>query len=141
MKIVALHERTLPIASPIANAYIDFSQMTLSLVALVTDVVRDGRRVVGYGFNSNGRYGQGGLIRERFAPRLLNADPAKYKNLLSEQKLVPPPLMESYQTPVFPTAGVPTVEEWTDALNWLKGKGILTADVSYEDSVNSSLLP
>ncbi len=49
--------------------------MTLSLVALVTDVVRDGRRVVGYGFNSNGRYGQGGLIRERFAPRLLAADP------------------------------------------------------------------
>ena len=76
MKIVELRERTLPIASSIANAYIDFSQMTLSLVALVTDVVRDGRRVVGYGFNSNGRYGQGGLIRERFAPRLLAADPA-----------------------------------------------------------------
>ncbi len=75
MKILALHERTLPIASPIANAYIDFSQMTLSLVALVTNVVRDGRRVVGYGFNSNGRYGQGGLINERFAPRLLAADP------------------------------------------------------------------
>ena len=49
--------------------------MTTSLVAVVTDVVRDGRRVVGYGFNSNGRYGQGGLIRERFAPRLLEADP------------------------------------------------------------------
>ena len=75
VRILELRERTLPIASPIANAYIDFSQMTLSLVALVTDVVRDGRRVVGYGFNSNGRYGQGGLIRERFAPRLLAADP------------------------------------------------------------------
>jgi L-alanine-DL-glutamate epimerase-like enolase superfamily enzyme len=76
VRILELRERTLPIASPIANAYIDFSQMTLSLVALVTDVVRDGRRVIGYGFNSNGRYGQGGLIRERFAPRLLAADPA-----------------------------------------------------------------
>jgi L-alanine-DL-glutamate epimerase-like enolase superfamily enzyme len=76
VRILALRERTLPIASPISNAYIDFSQMTLSLVALVTDVVRDGRRVVGYGFNSNGRYGQGGLINERFAPRLLAADPA-----------------------------------------------------------------
>jgi L-alanine-DL-glutamate epimerase-like enolase superfamily enzyme len=75
MKILELRERTLPIASSIANAYIDFSQMTLSLVALVTDVVRDGQRVVGYGFNSNGRYGQGGLIRERFAPRLLAAEP------------------------------------------------------------------
>ena len=75
-RIVELRERTVAIASPIANAYIDFSQMTLSLVAVITDVERDGRRVVGYGFNSNGRYGQGGLIRERFAPRLLAADPA-----------------------------------------------------------------
>src|SRR5438046_10073327 len=50
--------------------------MTTSLVAIVTNVERNGRRVVGYGFNSNGRYGQGGLIRERFAPRLREADPA-----------------------------------------------------------------
>ncbi len=70
MRIVDIREVTAPIASSIANAYIDFSKMTLSLVAVVTDVVRDGRPVVGYGFNSNGRYGQGGLIRERFAPRL-----------------------------------------------------------------------
>jgi L-alanine-DL-glutamate epimerase-like enolase superfamily enzyme len=76
MHIVEIRERTLPIASSIANAYIDFSQMTLSLVAVVTDVVRGGRRVVGYGFNSNGRYGQGGLIRERFIPRILTAEPA-----------------------------------------------------------------
>ena len=75
------------------------------------------------------------------ATTLLNADPAKYKNVLSEQKLVPAPLLESYQAPVFPTAGVPTEAEWTDALNWLKEKGILTTDVSYADSVNASLLP
>ena len=47
-----------PIKSAIRNAYIDFSKMTLSLVAVVTDVVRDGKPVIGYGFNSNGRYGQ-----------------------------------------------------------------------------------
>ena len=75
MKIVDLREITQPIASSIRNAYIDFSKMTTSLVAVVTDVVRDGKPVVGYGFNSNGRYGQGGLIRERFAPRLLEAKP------------------------------------------------------------------
>src|SRR5919199_4058761 len=74
-RIVDVREQTRPIASAIRNAYIDFSKMTISLVAVVTDVVRDGKRVVGYGFNSNGRYGQGGLIRERFAPRLLQADP------------------------------------------------------------------
>lgn len=76
MKILEVREKTVPIASPIRNAYIDFSRMTLSLVAVVTDVVRDGRRVVGYGFNSNGRYGQGPLMRERFIPRLMEADPA-----------------------------------------------------------------
>ena len=80
MRIVDLREVTLPIASPIANAYIDFSKMTCSLVAVVTDVIRDGRAVIGYGFNSNGRYGQGGLIRERFAPRLLEASPERLRN-------------------------------------------------------------
>jgi len=76
MKILEIREATRPIKSDIRNAYIDFSKMTLSLVAVVTDVVRDGKRVVGYGFNSNGRYGQGALIRERFRPRVLEADPA-----------------------------------------------------------------
>ncbi len=75
MKIVEIRERTLPISSPIRNAYIDFSKMTLSLVAVITDVVRDGKPVVGYGFNSNGRYGQGTLMRERFIPRLMEAEP------------------------------------------------------------------
>jgi L-alanine-DL-glutamate epimerase-like enolase superfamily enzyme len=81
MKIVNILESTLPIKSDIRNAYIDFSKMTLSLVAVVTDVIRDGKPVVGYGFNSNGRYGQGGLIRERFLPRLLEAPP---ESLLSD---------------------------------------------------------
>src|SRR6266487_754724 len=76
VRIVDVREVTKPIASPIRNAYIDFSKMTTSLVAVLTNVERNGRRVVGYGFNSNGRYGQGGLIRERFAPRLREADPA-----------------------------------------------------------------
>jgi L-alanine-DL-glutamate epimerase-like enolase superfamily enzyme len=76
MRIVDLRERTVPIASAIANAYIDFSKMTLSLVAIVTDVMRHGKPVIGYGFNSNGRYGQGALIRERFRPRLMEADAA-----------------------------------------------------------------
>ena len=80
MKIVNIFESTRFIKSDIRNAYIDFSKMTLSLVAVVTDVIRDGKPVVGYGFNSNGRYGQGGLIRERFIPRLLEAEPASLLN-------------------------------------------------------------
>ena len=76
MKIIDILESTRPIKSDIRNAYIDFSKMTLSLVAVVTDQVRNGKPVIGYGFNSNGRYGQGQLIRERFRPRVLAADPA-----------------------------------------------------------------
>ena len=75
VKIVEIREKTLPISSSIRNAYIDFSKMTLSLVAVIADVVRDGKPVVGYGFNSNGRYGQGMLMRERFIPRILEAAP------------------------------------------------------------------
>jgi len=75
IRIVDVREVTKPISSPIRNAYIDFTKMTSSLVAVVTNVERNGKPVVGYGFNSNGRYGQGGLIRERFKNRLLEADP------------------------------------------------------------------
>src|SRR6266478_4664036 len=59
VRIVDIREITKPISSPIRNAYIDFSKMTTSLVAVVTDTLRDGKPVVGYGFNSNGRYGHG----------------------------------------------------------------------------------
>jgi L-alanine-DL-glutamate epimerase-like enolase superfamily enzyme len=76
MRIVAVKEETVSIASEIKNAYIDFSNMTVSVVALVTDVVRNGRPVIGYGFNSNGRYAQGGMLRDRFIPRLMTAEPA-----------------------------------------------------------------
>ena len=80
MKITEIRETTVPIGSAIRNAYIDFSVMTCSVVALVTDVVRDGAPVIGYGFNSNGRYAQGSLLRERFIPRVLSAEPESLLN-------------------------------------------------------------
>jgi D(-)-tartrate dehydratase len=75
VNIVDVRETVVPIKSAISNAYIDFSQMTVSVVAVVTDAVRDGRPVTGFGFNSNGRYAPSGLLRERFIPRLKEADP------------------------------------------------------------------
>ena len=81
MKITAIHETVAPISSDIRNAYIDFSKMTASVVAVVTDVKRNGKRVVGYGFNSNGRYAQSGLLRERFIPRIMGAEA---KSLLND---------------------------------------------------------
>jgi D(-)-tartrate dehydratase len=75
VRIVDIRETVAPIKSEIRNAYIDFSQMTVSVLALITDVVRDGKPVVGYGFNSNGRYAPSGLLRDRFIPRLKAAGP------------------------------------------------------------------
>src|SRR6202163_960580 len=74
MKVVAIRETPVSIKSDIRNAYIDFSQMTVSALAIITDVVRDGKPVVGFGFNSNGRYAPSGLLRDRFIPRLKAAD-------------------------------------------------------------------
>lgn len=76
LKIVDIREAVVPISSEIRNAFIDFSKMTASVVAVVTDVVRDGKPVVGYGFNSNGRYAASGLLRERFLPRVFDASAA-----------------------------------------------------------------
>ncbi len=82
MKITAVRQANVPIASPMKNAYIDFSKMDVSVVAVITDVMRDGRPVIGYGFNSNGRYGARGLLQDRFIPRLLDADP---RSLLTDE--------------------------------------------------------
>jgi L-alanine-DL-glutamate epimerase-like enolase superfamily enzyme len=74
LRIVEIRETVVPIKSQIRNAFIDFSQMTVSVLALVTDVLREGKPVVGFGFNSNGRYAPSGLLRDRFIPRLKAAD-------------------------------------------------------------------
>ncbi len=73
MRITKILECSSSLRSTLRNAFIDFSHMTLSVVAVVTDVVRDGRPMVGFGFNSNGRYAQGGVLRERLIPRILDA--------------------------------------------------------------------
>ena len=72
MRIVDICEQTISV-SRYEYATPEAGGLTTSLVSVTTDAVRNGRPVVGYGFASVGRYGQGGLIRERFAPRLLAA--------------------------------------------------------------------
>ena len=74
MKITAIRDLVVPIKSSIRNAFIDFSQMTVSIVGIQSDVMRDGKPLIGYGFNSNGRYSQSGILRDRFIPRLLKAE-------------------------------------------------------------------
>jgi D(-)-tartrate dehydratase len=87
MRITAIRDGVVPISSAIANAYIDFSRMTASVVAIHSDLVRDGKPIVGFGFNSNGRYAVQGLLRERFIPRLAEAQPP---SLLDDKGLIEP---------------------------------------------------
>ena len=75
MRIVDIRECAVPLNSNIRNSSFDFSEMTTSVVAVITDVVRDGETVVGYAFNSTGRYACGAQMRARFIPRILAADP------------------------------------------------------------------
>ena len=76
MRITKIRHGAAPIASDIRNAYIAFTKMTISVVAVETDIVRDGEPVIGYGFSSNGRYAQPGILTDRFIPRLEEAEPA-----------------------------------------------------------------
>jgi len=89
MRIVEIRESSVDIKSSIRNAYVNFEKMTASIVAIVSDVVRDGKPLIGYGFNSNGRYSVSSLIKERFHPRLLEVDPDK---ILDSDGLIDPML-------------------------------------------------
>ena len=81
MRITDIRETSIALNSTLQNSSIDFSEMTTSVVAVITDVKRDGKPVIGYAFNSTGRYACGAQMRARFIPRILKADP---KSLLNE---------------------------------------------------------
>src|SRR3989475_6282779 len=80
MRIVDIRETAVPLKSNLKNSSIDFSEMTTSVVAVITDVQRDGRPVVGFAFNSTGRYACGAQMRARFIPRILKAEPKALLN-------------------------------------------------------------
>src|SRR5947208_13015919 len=81
MRIVDIRETAIPLKSELKNSSTDFSEMTTSVVAVITDVVREGKPVAGFAFNSTGRYACGAQMRARFIPRVLKAEP---KSLLNE---------------------------------------------------------
>jgi D(-)-tartrate dehydratase len=87
LRITAIAEKAIPVASSMRNAAFDFSEMTTSVVAVTTDVVRNGKPVVGYAFNSTGRYACGAVMRARLIPRILSAAPDE---LLDQAGLIDP---------------------------------------------------
>ena len=87
MRIVDIRETAVPLKSKLANSSFDFSEMTTSVVAVITDVVRSGKPVCGFAFNSTGRYACGAQMRARFIPRILAAEP---DTLLDDAGLLDP---------------------------------------------------
>ena len=81
MRITDIRETAIPLKSDLKNSSIDFSEMTTSVVAVITNVIRDGKPVAGFAFNSTGRYACGAQMRARFIPRIMKAEP---KSLLNE---------------------------------------------------------
>jgi L-alanine-DL-glutamate epimerase-like enolase superfamily enzyme len=75
MRILDIRETAIPLRSELKNSSFDFTEMTTSVVAVITDVMRDGRPVTGFAFNSTGRYACGAQMRARFIPRILAAKP------------------------------------------------------------------
>src|SRR5512145_2036776 len=75
MRIVDIRETAIPLKSDLRNSGFDFSEMTTSVVAVITDVIREGKPVAGFAFNSTGRYACGAQMRARFIPRILRAAP------------------------------------------------------------------
>src|ERR1041384_4662525 len=80
MRIVDIRERAIPLKSDLKNSSFDFSEMPTSVVAVITDVIRGGKPVAGFAFNSTGRYACGAQMRARFIPRILKADPKALLN-------------------------------------------------------------
>ena len=78
MKITEVREIAVRMSGNIANAVVDFSRHDVSLVALISNVIRDGKPVTGIAFNSIGRFAQTGIIRDRLIPRILEASPEEY---------------------------------------------------------------
>jgi NitT/TauT family transport system substrate-binding protein len=71
----------------------------------------------------------------------INGDKSRWGDLLTEQKLVPAPLLGSYVLPDFPKASIPTEAQFDDVVAWEMGKGLISAELHFADSVDGSFLP
>jgi NitT/TauT family transport system substrate-binding protein len=84
---------------------------------------------------------RGFLAAVEQAVEAVNTDKARWQDLLTEQGLVPAPILGSYAVPDFPAASVPSVSQFADVLDWTQQEGLIEVDVSYDSSVDDSFLP
>jgi NitT/TauT family transport system substrate-binding protein len=63
----------------------------------------------------------------------VNADPNSFIDVLVEQARLPEPLKDTYQVNTYPLSQLPGKPEVDAVLGWMRDKGYLTKDVTYED--------
>ena len=68
------------------------------------------------------------------AVNLLAENPEEYRSVLADNNLIPPPMIENYIVPAFPT-GIYSKTEWVDTVVWAQEKGLIGANISYEDVI------
>jgi L-alanine-DL-glutamate epimerase-like enolase superfamily enzyme len=73
VQIKEIRELGILLEGTASNAVVSFAGHDVSLVAVISDVVRNGKPVIGLGFNSIGRFAQGGILHHRVLPRILSA--------------------------------------------------------------------
>lgn len=105
-------------------------EYSFSVISFRKEILEDNPQVI-----------QGFLAAIEKAVGAINQDPEKWRGLLGENKLVPEPLLGSFQVPTFTTAGVPTEAQWEDVIEWAMDKGLLSTSVSYSNSVTDEYLP
>jgi NitT/TauT family transport system substrate-binding protein len=71
----------------------------------------------------------------------INANKDDWDTLLVEENLLPPPLLESYTLPDYPSASVPSRAQFEDAYRWALEKGLVSGEILYDQSVSDEYLP
>lgn len=84
---------------------------------------------------------RGFLMAISQASAAINEDKTRWSRLLTEENLVPAPLLASYELPDYPADRLPTQAQFADAVDWLIETGRLSDGPRYEDVFDASLLP
>jgi NitT/TauT family transport system substrate-binding protein len=71
----------------------------------------------------------------------INADKTQWTEILQSNSLLSEQLIGSYTLPDYPTAGVPSQEQFADVNAWARENGLISADLEYDESVDDGFLP
>lgn len=69
----------------------------------------------------------------------VNADPARWNDLMVEKKLIPAPLAGRYTLPQLPAGPAPSEAQFKDVQDWMIGKGLIQTPVPYDRLVAADL--